>query len=240
MQWNTSYTESVHTFANTINTHEGGTHEEGFRAALTTLVNKFGEDWGYIKKKEDRPLRRRRTRRSDRDHLDQARRAAVRGPDQDQARQHRGQVVRADGRPRPARRVVREEPHRGQGHRPQGAGGDDRADGCAQGARAGPRPQGSVRRGGSSRQAHRLLLARAGGVRDLRRRGRQRRRLRAPCARPADAGDPADPRQDPQRREGPDRQGPAEQRGPGAHLGARHRCARRVRHRQAALLTSWS
>ncbi len=44
----------MHTFANTINTHEGGTHEEGFRAALTTLVNKFGEDWGLIKKKEDR------------------------------------------------------------------------------------------------------------------------------------------------------------------------------------------
>ena len=54
MQWNASYTESVHTFANTINTHEGGTHEEGFRAALTYLVNKFGEDWNLIKKKEDR------------------------------------------------------------------------------------------------------------------------------------------------------------------------------------------
>ncbi len=46
--------ESVHTFANTINTHEGGTHEEGFRAALTTLVNNWGEEWGLIKKKEDR------------------------------------------------------------------------------------------------------------------------------------------------------------------------------------------
>jgi DNA gyrase subunit B len=54
MQWNVGYTESVHTFANTINTHEGGTHEEGFRAALTYLVNKFGEDWNLIKKKEDR------------------------------------------------------------------------------------------------------------------------------------------------------------------------------------------
>ena len=54
MQWNTSYTESVHTFANTINTHEGGTHEEGFRAALTTLVNTWGEEWGLVKKKEDR------------------------------------------------------------------------------------------------------------------------------------------------------------------------------------------
>jgi DNA gyrase subunit B len=54
MQWNTSYTESVHTFANTINTHEGGTHEEGFRSALTSLVNSWGEEWGLIKKREDR------------------------------------------------------------------------------------------------------------------------------------------------------------------------------------------
>ena len=54
MQWNTSFTESVHTFANTINTHEGGTHEEGFRAALTSLINNWGEEWGLIKKKEDR------------------------------------------------------------------------------------------------------------------------------------------------------------------------------------------
>ncbi|WP_310530004.1 DNA topoisomerase (ATP-hydrolyzing) subunit B [Nocardioides sp.] len=54
MQWNTSFTESVHTFANAINTHEGGTHEEGFRSALTTLVNHWGEEWGQIKKKEDR------------------------------------------------------------------------------------------------------------------------------------------------------------------------------------------
>ncbi|HEU5036088.1 MAG TPA: DNA topoisomerase (ATP-hydrolyzing) subunit B [Nocardioides sp.] len=54
MQWNTSYTESVHTFANTINTHEGGTHEEGFRAALTSLVNNWGSEWGLMKKQEDR------------------------------------------------------------------------------------------------------------------------------------------------------------------------------------------
>ena len=46
MQWNTTFTESVHTFANTINTHEGGTHEEGFRAALTSLVNKLGRGVG--------------------------------------------------------------------------------------------------------------------------------------------------------------------------------------------------
>ena len=52
MQWNNGFTESVHTFANTINTHEGGTHEEGFRAALTTLVNKFARDWNILKEKD--------------------------------------------------------------------------------------------------------------------------------------------------------------------------------------------
>ncbi|TDW18159.1 DNA topoisomerase (ATP-hydrolyzing) subunit B [Kribbella kalugense] len=54
LQWSGSFQESVHTFANAINTHEGGTHEEGFRAALTSLVNSFGENQGMIKKKEDR------------------------------------------------------------------------------------------------------------------------------------------------------------------------------------------
>ncbi|WP_435083983.1 DNA topoisomerase (ATP-hydrolyzing) subunit B [Gordonia hongkongensis] len=55
MQWNAGYSESVHTFANTINTHEGGTHEEGFRAALTLTVNKYAMDKKLIKdKKEDR------------------------------------------------------------------------------------------------------------------------------------------------------------------------------------------
>ncbi|MGA9100771.1 ATP-binding protein, partial [Aeromicrobium sp.] len=53
MQWNVTYAESVHTFANTINTHEGGTHEEGFRTALTRTVNRFAELQGLIKKKED-------------------------------------------------------------------------------------------------------------------------------------------------------------------------------------------
>lgn len=53
MQWTTSYTESVHTYANTINTHEGGTHEEGFRAALTTLVNKYAREKGLLKEKDD-------------------------------------------------------------------------------------------------------------------------------------------------------------------------------------------
>jgi DNA gyrase subunit B len=53
MQWNQSYTESIHSFANTINTHEGGTHEEGFRAALTTVVNKYARDRKLLKEKDD-------------------------------------------------------------------------------------------------------------------------------------------------------------------------------------------
>jgi len=54
MQWNESYGESVYTFANTINTHEGGTHEEGFRSALTSVVNKYAEDKKLFKNKDDR------------------------------------------------------------------------------------------------------------------------------------------------------------------------------------------
>ncbi len=53
MQWTTAYSESVHTYANTINTHEGGTHEEGFRAALTKLVNDFARKNNLLKEKDD-------------------------------------------------------------------------------------------------------------------------------------------------------------------------------------------
>ncbi len=52
MQWNGGYSESVHTFANTINTHEGGTHEEGFRSALTTVVNRYAKDKKLLKDKD--------------------------------------------------------------------------------------------------------------------------------------------------------------------------------------------
>ena len=53
MQWTTSYTENVFTYANTINTHEGGTHEEGFRAALTTLVNRYARANNLLKEKDE-------------------------------------------------------------------------------------------------------------------------------------------------------------------------------------------
>jgi DNA gyrase subunit B len=53
MQWNASYTPSVYTFANVINTTEGGTHEEGFRAALTSVVNKYARDQKILREKDD-------------------------------------------------------------------------------------------------------------------------------------------------------------------------------------------
>ncbi|NYE50685.1 DNA gyrase subunit B [Spinactinospora alkalitolerans] len=53
MQWNQSYTSSVHTFANTINTAEGGTHEEGFRSALTSIVNRYARDQKLLREKDD-------------------------------------------------------------------------------------------------------------------------------------------------------------------------------------------
>ena len=53
MQWTNGYAESVHTYANTINTHEGGTHEEGFRAALTTLINRYARANNLLKEKDE-------------------------------------------------------------------------------------------------------------------------------------------------------------------------------------------
>ncbi|WP_369223733.1 DNA topoisomerase (ATP-hydrolyzing) subunit B [Streptomyces sp. R39] len=53
MQWNTGYSEGVYSFANIIHTHEGGTHEEGFRAALTSLINKYARDKKLLREKDD-------------------------------------------------------------------------------------------------------------------------------------------------------------------------------------------
>ena len=53
MQWNAQYTEGVYSFANAIHTHEGGTHEEGFRAALTSLVNRYARDKKLLREKDD-------------------------------------------------------------------------------------------------------------------------------------------------------------------------------------------
>jgi DNA gyrase subunit B len=56
MQWTNAYAESVHTFANTINTAEGGTHEEGFRAALTNVVNRWAREQNQLRDKDENLL----------------------------------------------------------------------------------------------------------------------------------------------------------------------------------------
>ncbi|MEE6281671.1 DNA topoisomerase (ATP-hydrolyzing) subunit B [Georgenia sp. MJ170] len=53
LQWTSAYSEAVHTYANTINTSEGGTHEEGFRSALTSVVNRYAKDKGILKEKDE-------------------------------------------------------------------------------------------------------------------------------------------------------------------------------------------
>lgn len=53
LQWTNAYSESVHTYANTISTTEGGTHEEGFRAAMTSLVNRYAREKGLLKEKDE-------------------------------------------------------------------------------------------------------------------------------------------------------------------------------------------
>jgi DNA gyrase subunit B len=53
LQWNTGYTESFYSFANTINTHEGGMHEEGLKKALTNVLNRYARAKGLLKEKED-------------------------------------------------------------------------------------------------------------------------------------------------------------------------------------------
>ncbi|HEX9711827.1 MAG TPA: DNA topoisomerase (ATP-hydrolyzing) subunit B [Actinomycetota bacterium] len=53
IQWNTTFNDSLHSFANTINTHEGGMHEEGFKKALTNVVNRYAREKGHLKEKDD-------------------------------------------------------------------------------------------------------------------------------------------------------------------------------------------
>ena len=177
------------------------------------------------------PHRRRRPRGPHRRHLDQARRAAVRGPDEDQARQHRGEVVRAARRRRPAHDWFEQQPRR----RPatSSARASRRRRRGSPPARRATRP---AARACSSRAAcpasSRTARARPGAQRDLHRRGRLGRRLGRAGPQPRDAGDPAAARQDPERREGAARPRARQQRGPGDDHGVRRRHRRGLRPRQ--------
>ncbi len=176
------------------------------------------------------PRRRGRARGADRGDLGQAARPAVRGPDQDQTRQPADpRPGRGDGQPQ-AGRVPRGEPGRRAADHRQGDRRLPRSRRRPQGARPDP-PQVGAGELDPARQARRLHGQGPARRRDLRRRGRLRRRLRQAGARPQYPGGAAAARQDHQRREEPDRQGPRQQRGPGADHGDRHRRPRRVQPR---------
>ncbi len=110
MQWNTSYVESVFSFANNINTHEGGTHLSGFRAALTGTLNRYAREKGLLKEKEDN-LEGEDVREGLAAVISvKLREPAVRGPDEDEARQPADREPRQAGRQPEAGRVPRGEP----------------------------------------------------------------------------------------------------------------------------------
>ena len=226
LQWNDGYSELVFTFANNINTHEGGTHLSGFRSALTRTINAYAVKNNLAKDLKDASI----SGDDIREGLDRRRQredpaAAVRRADQDETRKHRSQGDRRDDRQRQARAVPGREPgHRETDHR-QGRRCGSRARGGAQGARSRP-PQRRARRQQPSRQAGRLPGARSGAERDLHRRGRVRRRIGQTGSRPAVPGDPADQGQDPERREGALRQDAGQRRDQDDDRGAR------LRHRQ--------
>ena len=90
MQWNTSYVESVFSFANNINTHEGGSHLSGFKAALTRTLNDYAPQERHPQGEGRQPRGRGRPRGARGRDLRQAPRPAVRGADEDEARQPLG------------------------------------------------------------------------------------------------------------------------------------------------------
>ena len=83
LQWNNSYAESFHSFANTINTHEGGMHEEGLKKALTNVLNRYARAKGLLKEKEDNLIGEDVREGLIAIIVREAPRSAVRGPDED-------------------------------------------------------------------------------------------------------------------------------------------------------------
>ena len=233
MQWNESYGESVYTFANTINTHEGGTHEEGFRAALTSIVNRYGAEKKFLKSDE------KLSGEDIREGLAAIISVKLANP------QFEGQTKTKLGNtdmksfvqkvanerladwfernPAEAKMIITK------------ASQAARARIAAQQARKLARRKSLLESGsmpGKLADCQSTDPTRVGAVH---RRGRLGRRLGQAGPGQPDPGDPADPRQDPERGEGPDRPGAEEQRGPVADHGAGHRHPRRLRRRQAAL-----
>ena len=202
MQWNSSYQESIFSFANNINTHEGGSHLSGFRSALTRTLNRYAREKGLLKEKDDNL-----TGEDVREGLTAVISAKLTDPQfEGQTKTKLGNpgmegfvasIVNAQAGASSSRRT---RPRRDAVIRKAVQAAQARVGG-AQGAR----PHAAQVRAGElapAGQARRLLGQGPVADRDLHRRGRLRRRLGQAGPRPQHAGGPAAARQDPQRREG--------------------------------------
>ena len=230
MQWNQSYVESTFSFANNINTHEGGTHLSGFKASLTRTLNDYARDKGLLKEKEE-PL----TGDDCREGLAAIVSVKLREPQfEGQTKTKLGNpsirsLVETSSNARLAR-VSGGAPQRGQADRQQADLSQPSAPGCPRRSRRHP-PQVGAGRWRAPRQAGRLLAARSPFHRAVPGGGRQRRRVGGGRPRPQLPGDPAAARKDHQRGEGAHRQGALRQRDPGDDHRHRHRHRRGVQRR---------
>ena len=234
MQWNGSYVESTYSFANNINTHEGGTHLSGFKSSLTRTLNDYARAKGLLKEKEE-PL----TGDDCREGLAAIVSVKLREP------QFEGQTKTKLGNPSirglveticnaKLGGVPRGASRRGAGDREQADRRQPGAPGCAEGTRPDPAKDGARRRRPAG-QAGRLHRPRPARGRALPRRGRLRRRERGRRPRPPVPGDPPAARQDHQRREGTHQQGALQQRDPGHDHRDRHGHRRGVQDRGGPL-----
>ena len=183
---------------------------------------------------EGKALRRRHARGPDRGREREGAPAAVRGPDEDEARQRRGGWHRGGYRRRQAAHLLRGEPRRREGDHREDAARLPRPRGGAPGPRE-HAPQGRDGRPFPAGQAARLLQPRRLQDRTLPRGGRFRRRFRPDRTRPFDPGDPAPARQGAERREGARRPHAREQRDPHAHHGHRLRLRGGMGHLEGPL-----
>ena len=232
LQYNDGYQESVFSFANNINTREGGTHLTGFRAALTSTLSNYAQANGFLK-----TFKGGISGDDVREGLTAV--VSVRLPEPQFEGQTKAKLGNSDIKglvqqvvndklaeafeedPTTARKIVDKCVRAAQARE------------AARKARELTRKRGRGRRG-PRRQAGRVLGARPAVPRAVPGRGRVGRRLGEGGTGPAHAGGAAAARQDHQRGEGALRQGPVPQRNPAAHLGARHRYrAGRVRRHEA-------
>ena len=208
MQYDMGFSENTHTFVNNINTHEGGTHLTGFKAALTRTINDYARKNNIFKKDESL------SGDDVREGLTCVLSVKVMEPQfEGQTKTKLGNSeVRGGGRGRRQRapgHLPRRKPQGRKGSHREVPPGRPGPGGGPEGA--GPGPEEECPRGGRpSREAGRLLHQRPGTVRDLPGGGRQRRRLGEAGQGPVLPGHPSPQGEDPQRRKGADRQDPLE------------------------------